>query len=237
MAVIILVLGLWLTRVFSKWLRTILEKKKIDPSLRYFLQNLLVIILQILVVFLSLQVAGIQLSFFTAILAGLTVAGGLALSGTLQNFVSGLLILLLRPYKVNDIVIIQGQQGTVTSIQLFYTLVLTPDNQTIIVPNGQLSNNVVTNLSKEGKRRIEVALKFQYKTDINKIREAINIALKGMEGLFNDPALRVGITALEPDRFSVSVQVWTAAHGFEDAKMRLQEKILVILIAEGLLPA
>lgn len=111
---------------------------------------------------MALQIAGIQLTFFTAIVAGLSVAAGLALSGTLQNFVSGILILVLRPYSVGDNVVMQGQEGTVTSIQLFHTIILTFDNKTIIVPDGQLSNNVTINLSRQGKRRFDINLKFNY---------------------------------------------------------------------------
>jgi small conductance mechanosensitive channel len=229
MGIIIFIIGLWLSRLFSKWIKKIFGRRKVDPSLSYFLQNLLVITLQILVLFLSLQVTGIQLTFLTAIVAGLTVAAGLALSGTLQNFVSGLLILLLRPYKVNDTVIIQGEQGTVTSIQLFYTMVLTFDNKTIIVPNGQLSNNPITNLSREGKRRIDLLLKFPYKADINELRKMIIELLITVEGVINNPPPRIGVAGLETDKYAVSIQVWTKAHGYEDTKFLIQEKILEIL--------
>ena len=165
MGLVVLLAGLWLVKMLARWMKKILDKKRFNRSLRDFLLNLAIISLQILVVFLSLQEAGIQLTFFAAIVAGLSVAAGLALSGTLQNFVSGILILVLHPYRVGDIVIIQGQQGKVTGILLFYTTVLTSDNKTIIVPNGQLSNNVVFNLSREGKRRIDFDLKFAYKID------------------------------------------------------------------------
>lgn len=224
--ILVLLIGLWLTRLLSKWIKKAFTKKRFDPSLRYFLENLIAIILQILVVFLAMQIAGIQLSFFTAILAGLTVAGGLALSGTLQNFVSGVLILVLKPYRVDDIVVIQGQQGKVTSIQLFYTNVLTHDNKTIIVPNGQLSNNVVINLSREGNRRIDINLKFPFKIDEKHVREVIVALLTSDNGILEDPPFRIGIADLEADKYVLTVQVWTKAHGFEDTRLALQEKIL-----------
>jgi len=233
--IVILLIGLWVINLLSRLLKKTLERRRFNASIRYFLQNLVVISLQILVVFLSLQVAGIQLTFFAAIVAGLSVAAGLALSGTLQNFVSGLLILILHPYRVGDIVVIQGQQGTVSSILLFYTTVLTSDNKTIIVPNGQLSNNVVINLSREGKRRIDFTLKFPYKIDVQQVRSIIQSVTVSVPAILQDPSPRVGVDNLDADRFTVNVEVWTAAHGFEDARLLLQEKVMESLKANGLI--
>lgn len=226
LAIVVLLLGLWLSRVFSKWLRRTLEKKDFNASLRYFILNLIVIAVQILVVVFSLQIAGVQLTFFTAIVAGLSVAAGLALSGTLQNFVSGILILLLHPYRVGDTVIMQGQEGTVSSIQLFYTIITTFDNKTIIVPNGQLSNNVTINLSREGRRRLDIELKFLYKIEFDPVKELLAEIIKSTPDILQDPEPRIGILKLEPDRFTVAVQAWTPAHGFEDIRFLLQEKLL-----------
>ena len=234
-ALLILFVGFWVIRVFSKWLRKILERRNFNASLRYFLLNLVAITLQIFVIVIALQTAGVQLTFFTAIVAGLSVAAGLALSGTLQNFVSGILILVLRPYRVGDTVIMQGQQGTVNSIQLFYTVVTTFDNKTIIVPNGQLSNNVVINLSREGKRRIDIELKFPYKIDEEAIKKAVRDLLPSVDGILQDPEPRIGVIALEADKYTLAIQVWTPAHGYEDTRMTLQEKIMEVLKQQQLL--
>jgi small conductance mechanosensitive channel len=212
-----------------------LERRNVNASLRYFLLNLVVISLQIFLIVIALQAAGVQLTFFTAIVAGLSVAAGLALSGTLQNFVSGILILVLRPYNVGDTVIMQGQQGTVTSIQLFYTIVTTFDNKTIIVPNGQLSNNVVINLSREGKRRIDIELKFPYKTDEEAIKKAVHDILPSVEGILRDPEVRIGVINLEADKYTLAIQVWTQAHGYEDTRMALQERVMEVLKQQQLL--
>jgi small conductance mechanosensitive channel len=234
-ALVILIIGFWVIRIFSKWLRKILERRNFNASLRYFLLNLVVISLQIFLIVIALQAAGVQLTFFTAIVAGLSVAAGLALSGTLQNFVSGILILVLRPYNVGDTVIMQGQQGTVTSIQLFYTIVTTFDNKTIIVPNGQLSNNVVINLSREGKRRIDIELKFPYKTDEEAIKKAVHDILPSVEGILRDPEVRIGVINLEADKYTLAIQVWTQAHGYEDTRMALQERVMEVLKQQQLL--
>ncbi len=233
-AILVLIAGIWLIRLFSRWMKKGLEKRNFNPSLRYFLLNLTVIGLQILLVLLVTQIIGVQLTFFTAIIAGFSVAAGLALSGTLQNFVSGILILLLKPYRVGDNISTQNQEGKVTSIQLFYTTVNTYDNKTITIPNGQLSNNVVINLSKEGQRRIDIDLKFNYGIDPEEVKKVLQKSLQHEEALLKKPPARIGISALEADKYTVTLNVWTKAHGFIDTKLRLQEKILTDLRQSGI---
>ncbi len=151
---------------------------------------------------------------------------GLALSGTLQNFVSGILILVLRPYSVGENVVMQGQEGTVTSIQLFFTIILTFDNKSIIVPNGQLSNNVVINLSRQGKRRMDINLKLPYTVDIGEVRRIIETAVAATGHILKEPVSRIGVSELEADRYIVSIQVWAEAHNFQDSKYALLEKLM-----------
>lgn len=233
-AVIVLFIGIWMIRLLNKWVKRGLAYKRINPSVRYFLQNLITITLQIILVMLTLQIAGIQLTFLSAIIAGLTVAVGLALSGTLQNFVSGILILLLKPYRVGDNINTQGQEGTVTSIQLFFTTVLTFDNKTIIIPNGQLSNNVVINLSREGKRRLDIEIKFSYGIDIAQVKKVLQDSIQSSKDILPDPVARIGVSALEADRYVVTVNVWVNAHGFYDTRLVLQEKLINDLKAAGI---
>lgn len=233
MAIIVLVIGIWLIRIFNRFL-----KKKtpthFNPSVRFFLLNLVAITLQILLVFLVMQIAGIQLTIFTAIVAGLSVAAGLALSGTLQNFVSGILILLLKPFTVGDNISTQGQEGTVSSIQLFFTTVLTFDNKTIIIPNNQLSNNVVVNLSREGKRRIDISMKFNYGIDIANVKSTIQQSINSSENILNEPVARIGVSKLDPDGYTVTVNVWANAHGYYDQLIQLQEKIITDVKMAGI---
>jgi len=233
-AIILLFVGFWLIRVFNRWLKKQMVRHNFNPTIRYFLQNLLAISLQILLIFLAMQVAGIQLTFFTAIIAGLSVAVGLALSGTLQNFVSGILILLMKPYKVGDIISAQAQEGVVTAIQLFFTTVLTYDNKTITIPNGQLSNNVVINYTKEGKRRIDIEMKFGYGIDFEELKKIFLLSIEQIKNLYPDPSPRVGVSGLDADKYSVTLNVWTNSHGYIDTKLELQESILSKLKASGI---
>ena len=232
-AIVVLFVGFWVIRIFNKWLKKQMSRHNFNPTIRYFLQNLVVIILQILLVFLAMQIAGVQLTFFTAIIAGLSVAAGLALSGTLQNFVSGILILFMKPYKVGDIISAQSKEGVVTSIQLFFTTVLTYDNTTITIPNGQLANNIVVNYSKEGKRRIDIEMKFSYGIDFENVKKIFLSTVAQAKDLHTDPAARVGVSELDADKYSVILNVWTNAHGFTDTKLALQESILNSLKSSG----
>lgn len=232
--IIVLIVGFWLIRVLSRTLRKIMERKNFNPSLRYFLQNLLVVALQIVLVILGLGIMGIQLTFLTAIFAGLTVAAGLALSGTLNNFVSGILILILHPYRVGDNIVSQGQEGKVQSIQLFYTIILTHDNKTIIVPNGQLSNNVTVNLSREGDRRLDVELKFSYGIEYAEVKKLVDDAVKSIKNVLEEPQYRVGVTKLEADKYTVEVNVWLAASGFRDSSMIVHETLMEKLKQGGI---
>jgi small conductance mechanosensitive channel len=231
---VLLFLGLWLIRVFNRIFKRTMAKHNFNPSLRYFLQNLLALTLQVLLVLLVMQVVGIQLTFFAAIVAGFSVAAGLALSGTLQNFVSGVLILFLKPYRVGDNINIQSQEGTVTSIQLFYTTVLTFDNKTIIIPNGQLSNNVVINLSREGKRRLDIDLRFDYKTDPDQVKKTLLDSIHSANNILQEPVARIGISKLEVDKYVMTVNVWVNAHGYYDMLLVLNEKLITDVKSAGI---
>ncbi len=233
-ALIVLFVGIWLLRMLNRGIKKGLLVRRINPSVRYFVQNFIAISLQVLLVVIVMQIAGVQLTFLSAIIAGLTVAFGLALSGTLQNFVSGILILMLRPYKVGDNINTQGQEGTVTSIQLFYTVVLTFDNKTIIIPNGQLSNNVVINLSREGKRRLDIELKLNYGIDIAHIKKVLLDSIGSADNILPEPVARVGVSALDADRYTITLNVWIPSHNFYDTRIALQEKLVNDLKAAGI---
>jgi len=152
----------------------------------------------------------------------------------LQNFASGVLILILRPYKIGDNIITQGQEGTVSSIQLFYTVVTSFDNKTIIVPNSKLSNEIIINLSRRGNRRIDIEFKFGYGIDIEQAKSIISKAVLSSKNLLTTPQHRVAVSAVEPDGYKLVVNAWVNAHGFMDAKYALQEKIISELKRGGI---
>lgn len=218
--------GLWLIRVFSRFLDRKLLKKQVNPSLAPFLLNLVVIALRIVLILTVMQIIGIQLTFLTVLIGGIGVAAGLALSGTLQNFASGVLILLLKPFVVGDNIIAQNQEGTVMSIQIFYTIVKTFDNRTVVIPNGKLSNEVIINISREGSRRLDIEIKFSYGIDYDQIVSVFNQTVDHFKACLKTPERRIGISVLEESGYKVTMNVWLDAHGFIDNKFLFQQDLM-----------
>ncbi|HXH99138.1 MAG TPA: mechanosensitive ion channel family protein [Sphingobacteriaceae bacterium] len=225
-AFILLFIGLWLIGLVSGWIRKHMDRREFDPSLKPFLLSFLVISLRILLVLGLMQFMGVQMTIFAAVITSFGVAAGLALSGTLQNFASGILILSLKPYRVGDNILAQGQEGTVTEIQLFYTYVNTYDNRTVIFPNSKLSNEVIINISRQGKRRLDIELKLNYAVDFNHLKIVIEKTIASQLKLLKEPASSVTVSALDADGYKTLISVWVDAHGFNDAKLVFQEKLI-----------
>ena len=223
---IIFIAGLWLIRFLRSRLRYRMQKRQVHSSLQPFFLSLTITSLYVLLIISVMNVIGFQLTFFTTIIGAFSVAAGLALSGTFQNFAGGVLILLLKPFDLDDNIIAQGQDGKVVSIQIFYTVLITPDNKTIIIPNGKLFNEVIVNVTREGKRRLDFEVKLAYAADVEKAKQIMLDAVKGTENLLSDPAARVGVIGLEIDSVRFTVNVWVEPSNFLTAKIALMEKIL-----------
>jgi small conductance mechanosensitive channel len=233
-AIIILLIGLWLINLFSKLITRAMSRRSVNPSLRPFLLSLLVTTLRVFLILAVMQIAGIQMTIFAAVIAAMGVAAGLALSGTLQNFASGVLILFLKPFQVGDNILAQGQEGTVTSIRIFYTIVTTFDNKTVIIPNSKLSNEVIINISASGNRRLDIELKFSNSIDYNEVKRLVEKTIEEAGSILPEPKWRIGISSLEPDGYKVMLNLWINAHGFTDTKMAFQEKLIQRLKSSGL---
>lgn len=148
-AIVIFLVGQWLIRLFRKWLHKLLFRKNVDSSVKPFIESLAIAVVQVVFFIFVMQIIGVELTIFAAGIASVGVAIGLALSGTLQNFACGILILFLKPFKVGDRIIAQGQEGDVESIQIFYTIVRNKDNRTVIIPNSKLSNEVIVKFNSD----------------------------------------------------------------------------------------
>jgi small conductance mechanosensitive channel len=231
-AIVIFFVGQMLIRILRKWIIKFFHAPRFK-QIRSFLEGLVAVSLQVLLLLLLMQVLGIQMTIFAAVITAFGVAAGLALSGTLQNFASGALILLLRPYRIGDNIITQGQEGTVSSIQLFYTVVTSFDNKTIIVPNSKLSNEIIINLSRKGTRRIDIELKLNFATNAEQVKKIIGQSILSSKNLLTDPTHRLSVSLLEPDGYRLLVNVWVPAHGFNDARFALQEKMIKDLQRSG----
>ncbi len=234
LGITVLLVGLWLIRVFARWMQNRMQQKKVNSSLKPFFLSMTVVVLRVLLVFFVMQLMGIQLTIFAALIGAVGVAAGLALSGTMQNFASGVLILLLKPFRVSDNIIAQGQEGTVSAIQLFFTVVTTFDNRTVIIPNSKLSNEVIINISAIGNRRLDLELKFNYGVDLAKIKKVIDETIAESKSILKTPAKRIGVSVLEENGYKVMINVWLNSHGFHDARLIFQENLLDNLKQSGI---
>ena len=161
-AIIALIVGLWVIKIIVKALARIMEKREVDPSLRGFINSLTGILLKIMLIISVIGMVGIPMTSFIAILGAAGLAVGMALSGTLQNFAGGVMILIFKPFKVGDFIEAQGYMGTVSEIQIFISVLKTPDNKTILIPNGGLSTGSLVNFSSEDTRRVDFSFGIAY---------------------------------------------------------------------------
>ncbi len=226
LAIIVLLIGFTLIKMVKRAIMRSMAKRNFDPSLQPFLLSILVISLQVMLILAVMQILDVQLTILTTVIGAFGVAAGLALSGTLQNFASGVLILVLKPFKAGDNIIAQGQEGTVSSIQIFYTVVTTFENKTVIIPNSKLSNEIIINVSRQGKRRMDIELKFSYSYDIQQVKTVLTESARSAKNIMNNPAPRIGVSVLEADGYKMMINVWVNAHGFIDAKLAFQEKLI-----------
>ena len=177
-ALVIYYVGRWIVRRVMKLMDKIYEKKGVEKSLRSFLSGVVKVLLYVVIVLIVIQVLGINTTSLVAMIASAGLAIGMALSGTLQNFAGGVMILLLRPYRIGDYIDAQGEEGTVTKIGLFSTEIITVDNRVIYIPNSTISTSVIDNYSTSKMRRVDWTLNVEYGTDPEKVRQLMVDMLK-----------------------------------------------------------
>lgn len=187
LAIITLIAGLWLIKRIAKLLKQAMLKAKMDVSLIPFISGLVSIGLKIVIVISVASMIGIQTTSFVAVLGATSLAIGLALQGSLSNFAGGVLILILKPYKVDDLVNIDGLEGYVQEIQIFHTIFLTLDKKTIIMPNGKISNDTIINLSAKGYRRVDLEVGISYDDNVVHAQKIIKEVLSKHPLILKDP--------------------------------------------------
>lgn len=231
--IIVFFVGLWFIRFLKSRLHSRMDRNQVHSSLRPFFLSLSITALYILLIISVMNIIGFELTVFTTIIGAFSVAAGLALSGTFQNFAGGVLILLLKPFEIDDSIVAQGQDGKVTSIQIFYTVLLTADNKTVIIPNGKLFNEVIVNVTREGRRRLDFEIKLGYAANVTQVKQIINDAIEAIPAILHEPATRVGVVALEIDGVRFTINVWVEPANFLATKIELQERIVIALAEAG----
>ena len=233
-AILALIIGLWLANMITGGLSRSMEKSEVDPSLRPFLKSLVSTLLKVLVVVSVLGMVGIQMTSFIAILGAAGLAVGMALSGTLQNFAGGVMILIFKPFKVGDFIEAQGYAGTVNAIQIFNTILKTPDNKTIIIPNGGLSTASMVNYSTEPTRRVDWTFGIAYGDDIDKAKEVLRSLLAMNESVLKDPAPFVELGELADSSVNFTVRAWVNAADYWTVHFYMLDMVYRRFAEEGL---
>ncbi|HHP7240295.1 MAG TPA: mechanosensitive ion channel family protein [Cyclobacteriaceae bacterium] len=233
-AVITLILGFWIIGIIVQSVNKLMVKREFDPSLTPFLKSLLSTLLKIMLVIAVIGMVGVEMTSFIAILGAAGLAVGLALQGTLQNFAGGVMILIFKPFKVGDFIDVVGYMGTVNQIQIFNTILKTPDNKTIIIPNGQLSGSSLTNFSSEPQRRVDFTFGIAYGDDFDKAKTTINSMIEEDERILKDPEPFIALSALADSSVNIVVRVWVNAENYWPVNFDMNEKVYKRFASEGL---
>lgn len=233
MALVVLVIGIWVINKFVKVVKKIIDKRGIDVSLRGFLSSLLNVLLKALLIISVAQMIGIETTSFIAILGAAGLAVGLALQGTLANFAGGVLILLFKPYKVNDLVEAQGHFGRVIEIHIFVTKLITLENKTVIIPNSAMSNGDITNYTTQGKIRVDLVMGIAYEANIKAARDAIMKVMENHPKVLKDPAPFVGVLELADSSVNLAVRPYCDPDDYWDVYFDVYEQGKLALDTAG----
>ena len=233
-AILIFVIGRVLISFIKKLLARVLESRKIDLGVQTFVKSMTNILLTILLAVAVVGKLGVDTTSFAALLASAGVAVGMALSGNLSNFAGGLIVLLLRPYKVGDWIESQGVSGAVRSIQIFHTVLTTADNKVIYIPNGTLSSGTVINYSREETRRVDWTVGVEYGENMEKVEEVVQKILAADSRILKEPAPFIALGALDASSVNVTIRVWVKNADYWGVFFDTQKKIYATFNQEGI---
>ncbi len=229
------IIGRWLTRRLVSVVKLLMEKRETNLSVRTFVGSFLDVVSLIILLVIIIGVLGVDTSSFIALFASAGVAIGMALSGTLQNFAGGVIILLFRPFKVGDFIEAQGQAGIVKEIQIFNTLIQTGDNKSILVPNGPLSTGIVNNYSRESLRRVDFVFSISYGDDYEKAKEVLLELIDADKRILNSPAEPfIALKELGASSIDIVVRVWAAQGDYWDVYFDLNKAVYETFPKRGL---
>lgn len=214
-AMIILVIGKliinWLNRLFA----ALLTKQRVEPSVQSFLKSTVNILLLVMLALAVIGKLGVEITGFAALLASAGVAIGMALSGNLQNFAGGLIILIFRPYKVGDYIDSDtGASGTVQEIQIFHTVLKTGDNKIVYAPNGNMSNSVVTNYSQQDTRRVDFTFSMEYGEDFDRVEQVLKDIIAADERILTAPEPFIRLGEMAASSVDITVRVWVKSDDY-----------------------
>ena len=233
-ALSILIIGRQVVKILIKVISAALERSNTEDTVRIFVTNLLNTLLMIVVFIAAINQLGIQTTSIIAVLGAAGLAIGLALQGSLSNFAAGILIVIYRPYKVGDYIQADNHLGTVDDIQIFSTVLKTPDNKLVIVPNGSIMNGSIVNFSNQDKRRVDIIASCSYEDDIDKVKSVLADILSKDDRILNEPKPRIAVSELADSSVNFIVRPWVKNSDYIDVYYSLLEEIKKRFDREGI---
>lgn len=224
-AIAIVIIGFWLAKILSNGVKRLLQKGKTDESLIGFLTSLTRILIKTLVIVTAITQLGVEMTSFVAILGAAGLAIGMAFSGTLSNFAGGVMILLFKPFKVGDYVNMQGEEGIVSEILIFNTILKTLDNKIIILANGAVANGTITNFTKADKRRVDWSFGIAYGDDFKVAKDLLTKFMQEDARILKDPAYFIGLGELADSSVNVTVRGWVKTDDYWDVFFAINERV------------
>ncbi|CAE7821812.1 mscS [Symbiodinium microadriaticum] len=233
-ALVALVIGLYIVNLVVKLIGKVLERSDTAPSLVGFVRSLVSILLKIMVYITAIGMLGVEMTSFIAILGAAGLAVGMALSGTLQNFAGGVMILFFKPFKVGHFIEAQGYSGTVKEIQIFITILTTPDNKTVMIPNGPLATGSLINYSAQATRRVDWTFGIAYGDDLDKAYEVLKKFIADDERILKEPEPFMALHTLADSSVNIVVRVWVNASDYWGVYFDMNERVYRNFEKEGL---
>ena len=233
-AIVVLLLGRWVIKLIKKGLTKMMMRRNSNPSLNSFLMSLVSVVLTFFLIMAIVGILGINTSSLVALLASAGLAIGMALSGTLQNFAGGVMIMLFKPFKVGDFIAAQGYEGIVNEIQIFNTHILTPDNKTVILPNGALSTGPVTNFNKETDRRVDWMFSISYGDDYDKAKAILQHLCEADSRIMKEPKPVIEIIKMNDSSVDITVRARVKPEDYWAVYFKMNELVYKTFPQEGL---
>jgi small conductance mechanosensitive channel len=233
-AIIIFIIGKWLAGVISRVVEKLLVKSEVDNTLATFAKRLVYILLLVFVIIAALNKLGVQTTSLVAILGAAGLAVAFALQGSLSNFASGVMLIMFKPFKVGDFVEVAGTLGAVQGIHIFNTILSSPDNRRIIIPNSQITSDKITNFTAIDRRRIDLVFGVSYDDDLKKAKDILQAIVTSDERVLKDPAPTIGVSELADSSVNIVCRPWVKPEDYWDVYFDTVEKAKVQLESSGL---
>jgi len=233
-ALIVVIVGRQLVKILLKVIKVALEKANTEETVRIFIANLLNTVFTVIIFVAAINQLGVETTSIIALLGAAGLAIGLALQGSLANFAAGILIVIFRPYKVGDYIEAGTNVGTVKDIQIFSTVLRTPDNKAIVVPNGSIMDGSITNYSEQPTRRIDIIASCSYQDDLDKVKQVLKTILDSEERILTEPKPQIAVSELAESSVNFIVRPWVNSSDYLPVMYSLLEQIKKTFDQEGI---